>query len=1285
MKLDFINKDLFSEKPILDSGASAITVPESFPLTEIQPNDTGFVIADGTVIKSMTKGYMNIGSFQFPAMTVEKLQTPLISIKVLTEHGFSILFNKEAVYALNGSETLLSPQTQLWKIGTAEDDGTYRLTEEAFSFFETDLIVSLQDSFPKLKVVKHVPIDTFPSDFHDLSKEHQKIFSLHVSLGHMSGKNMMKHQLISNKQIDVLKTCPQCIFYKFRRKPKVKSSHTSHSKQPHTRLCADMYYSENLFHELPRPAKNYVTLVIDEFSSYIHANSSDMKLASHSSMFINKVLRFYKDYHGHKALEFRTDKGNEFSGIDKSLIERDIVLAPTGDKERNGLAERFVNIHKTQRNLITAHVPQPLDAVFFKFSVHHAATLLNFVIKQSETECPYNLYHKTKKKLPTNLPVFLEDVICSITVKNKQTHVLGAFLYFDPHSYTCLLYAQHQNNKTQYVSIDASYYDLKRTYKLFSIKTFITEEMWKRNSTIWGQKPADWEDTFIDVVTNTSHSIKNDVSYFNSINLKAPTFLKENYLDINLKTYNSDPDRKGTQFDRPLPCPEESIFTNKCNIDKSQESQDTNTVESIDEETVSDTSKILQLTRNHIKEELVSKYNSLEISLQMINECELKEPSALYSVTENTSLDDIPSSIYQQTTLAYTSTTKPPKLIHNNIKGPWFEPTQQEKKKHIDMGVFKGSNKLPKDAILLRPLWVHTQKPNKLKSRMVCFNPKTVHITKLGNSAPVISSSGINILLSLAARQGLDVQFFDINNAFLYAYMKPGKYFIQTPSLFSDVFKTKYLELVKSTYGLQESPRAFYDHFSKKLTQKLGFKKNKYEPCLFHKNNDLLLSIHVDDGAIAGKPEAINDFFEQLQDEFQFKRTDCSYLGLDFEKTQNHSNNHYNSIKKWTRDEMNESVVQLQRPTEDATVSNNDPWCITQQEELTPPDPTPPKTSGYGKFKVLPEAYASKAKDVTVAFTVPVIPPPGVPVFTVSTSTHIAKFLKKFKEDNKHLEEFMKATPTNYDDILSEFAMPKVKHLDDFIEQIDNDYKIPDHWKHLFLNGKTNRSLLGSLSYFVYRSIPSLCFTVTILSRYNKFEHRTISYLIHCVIRQLQHIQCSLKFFRPINPPDYVNLICYSDASYNNHGKYYKGTYITLDHSPVLFKTATGRNKGKADSTTIVELEAAHDTYKAAIKLKNILLDIGIKVNMFLFVDNLPLLRSIHNNNETDITAGNVRLYDLRDAISEKVIKAGYVPGKENPADIYTKAFSKGMVNNWLKLESNKYISWTKPFDNKST
>lgn len=317
-----------------------------------------FSLADGSLAESKHKGFIKIGDIEVPAMTIENLQTPLISVNVLAKNGFTICFNEESVFAIPTEFTPIFPNSYMWKIGEIAEDCTYRLTDDAFKILDKSVTQELKETLPKLLATKDQKFTDLPSKYYTLSDSDKAVFQIHIKLGHMSTSQMLKQKLITSAQKHILKDCPQCLIYRHRRKPVITKSHPSHSQKPHTRLFADVYYSDQLFAGIPSYNKKYVVVMVDEFSHYVHTATCTNRMASECSGFINKVLERYNIYHGHKALELRCDRGTEFTGINRELIQDErLTFAPTNDKERNGLAERFVGIHKQMRLLVTAHVP----------------------------------------------------------------------------------------------------------------------------------------------------------------------------------------------------------------------------------------------------------------------------------------------------------------------------------------------------------------------------------------------------------------------------------------------------------------------------------------------------------------------------------------------------------------------------------------------------------------------------------------------------------------------------------------------------------------------------------------------------------------------------------------------------------------------------------------------------------------------------------------------------------------------------------------------------------------
>ncbi|RVX14302.1 Retrovirus-related Pol polyprotein from transposon TNT 1-94 [Vitis vinifera] len=101
--------------------------------------------------------------------------------------------------------------------------------------------------------------------------------------------------------------------------------------------------------------------------------------------------------------------------------------------------------------------------------------------------------------------------------------------------------------------------------------------------------------------------------------------------------------------------------------------------------------------------------------------------------------------------------------------------------------------------------------------------------------APVAKLNTIRILLSLAVNQDWCLQQLDIKNAFLNGDLEEEVYMEIPPGFEESMAKNQVCKLQKSLYGLKQSPRAWFDRFTKAVL-KLGYKQGQADHTLFVKN-----------------------------------------------------------------------------------------------------------------------------------------------------------------------------------------------------------------------------------------------------------------------------------------------------------------------------------------------------------------------------------------------------------------------------------------------------------------
>jgi hypothetical protein len=75
---------------------------------------------------------------------------------------------------------------------------------------------------------------------------------------------------------------------------------------------------------------------------------------------------------------------------------------------------------------------------------------------------------------------------------------------------------------------------------------------------------------------------------------------------------------------------------------------------------------------------------------------------------------------------------------------------------------------------------------------------------------------------------------------------------------------------MKAFYGHIEAVRLFYNDLNETLTEKLGFKRNQYDPCIYNKkmvDGAIMVRTHVDDlKASCRSMKQLEKFIQELKD-----------------------------------------------------------------------------------------------------------------------------------------------------------------------------------------------------------------------------------------------------------------------------------------------------------------------------------------------------------------------------------------------------------------------------------
>lgn len=150
--------------------------------------------------------------------------------------------------------------------------------------------------------------------------------------------------------------------------------------------------------------------------------------------------------------------------------------------------------------------------------------------------------------------------------------------------------------------------------------------------------------------------------------------------------------------------------------------------------------------------------------------------------------------------------------------------------------------------------------------------------------APTVDFSSVRILLTIAAREDLEVQQADVKTAYLNASLREEIFMLQPRGLEEPGKADHVCLLQKSLYGLKQAGRECHNKLSHDLGVE-GFEKLRTESCIFRKDQ-CLVAIYVDDMLIVGSHEDVETTKEALSKLYDIKHLGAArdFLGIRIER-----------------------------------------------------------------------------------------------------------------------------------------------------------------------------------------------------------------------------------------------------------------------------------------------------------------------------------------------------------------------------------------------------------------
>ena len=145
--------------------------------------------------------------------------------------------------------------------------------------------------------------------------------------------------------------------------------------------------------------------------------------------------------------------------------------------------------------------------------------------------------------------------------------------------------------------------------------------------------------------------------------------------------------------------------------------------------------------------------------------------------------------------------------------------------------------------------------------------------------APVASLLSVRVVLSIAAAKGFAVRQMDVVIAFLGSELQEEVYVSLPMGVFGEE-RLAYLN--RSLYGLKQSPRCWYTTIDNFLITRMGFRRGRFDCCVYTHDNGMILALYIDDMLIAGALGEVKLICDMLKAKFEIVdlRTVSHFLGM---------------------------------------------------------------------------------------------------------------------------------------------------------------------------------------------------------------------------------------------------------------------------------------------------------------------------------------------------------------------------------------------------------------------
>ncbi|MFM8622083.1 MAG: reverse transcriptase domain-containing protein, partial [Holophagaceae bacterium] len=283
----------------------------------------------------------------------------------------------------------------------------------------------------------------------------------------------------------------------------------------------------------------------------------------------------------------------------------------------------------------------------------------------------------------------------------------------------------------------------------------------------------------------------------------------------------------------------------------------------------------------------------------------------------------------------------------------WREAIRLEFRQMIKNKVWRkeGIQTLPLNRKGIGTKWVFKKKKNGVyRARLVVKGyDQVAGIDFQYNFAPVTSEVTLRILMILWISEDYFAEVADVQTAFLHGELEE-ELFIKIPSGYKEFLSEEgtsiydpYLQLTKSTYGLVQAARSWWQKFTGVLKRELNFEQHASDSCLlkrFDENGKVFLIIYVDDCFVVGDRKAVKKALDDIQGVFNITRSENveDFIGCTIKRTGNKVLLSQPDLIKKMLEKFEEKIARLKGYETPASASSHVNRCIDEEDGLNDED-----------------------------------------------------------------------------------------------------------------------------------------------------------------------------------------------------------------------------------------------------------------------------------------------------------------------------------------------------------